>query len=506
MAPPAQPPVSKAQPSTALGEPVGPEILLRPLRLPFRLSPWTVIFSLGAVVLTARMLYKGAAGTDLLVPAGFAAFAVGGLLLARRSYGTRASVQFHQRGVVVRSASGRRAHPFAALTALKIREAPLVWNGDPIGLRRWVVLALPQGETKLEHLLLDGEHDVAGNLIMTLLEKVSDAAEEGITAGRPLRGDGWRLDAVGLRCPGRSVPRGHIASVGLTDDGVLVWATGQAEPVLTVPAHGPNAMVLLEVLSRHVQPQAAAPSGLGRLLFRRSTPLGYLVFALMATAALSAGVVYSALPPHPNYVSAGGLSIFAATALLAAWALRPGQLRAHERGVAVRRWFTGEVSIRDEQVERISYVATAMYTNGIYGATQVGLDLGGAGNRLVSFRTESRKADGDLEALKDRIAEEVAERLLVRVARGEAIPFGELQVERCGVRLKSERGLPGRLIALEDLRMKLEEGTMHLEDSGGKKLASIPTGAVNFYPCLLVLGALAEDGERGGGRAVTITS
>lgn len=189
-----------------------------------------------------------------------------------------------------------------------------------------------------------------------LRHRLYQCARERVTrefaAGRPMTGEGWRLDRNGLEWQGKLgrewVRCGELTHVGVYDRHVRFWAEG-IRPVITIPLATRNACLVCEVLGPYLdnrKRQAEPVEGLGRLLFE--VRAGKVPIALVAISAVGASGI--------------GLYLFhdwwwpAAAALTLSLGLRfvVGQwwtsaLRCHEHGVCIRT-FASEQRIRNDDI------------------------------------------------------------------------------------------------------------------------------------------------------------
>lgn len=204
--------------------------------------------------------------------------------------------------------------------------------------------------------------------------------------------------------------------------------------------------------------------------------------------ALATGLL---LPPNPNWIGGVGMGAFGLLTFIGAWRLRPALLKVFERGVSIRRTWSSEVIIRDDQVERFSFGQTDVFTNGVYAGTLVVFSLVAEGGGVHRFNLETRKEDLELSAFRDRLADVLARRLLAQIDDGHGVEWGPARIERNGLQVKSDFGLP-QLIAFSELRFLFNRGELTLDDGHGNRLLSMQTSVENFFPCFAAVSVLAE--------------
>jgi hypothetical protein len=423
-----------------------------------------------------------------------AALALVDFLWAMMPIGTRAMVQVNERSIRVHSEGVVAEFPFDSLQSVDLEEKPYRRNGRSVGLRRVLILRGPQDKAILEHLVLKNREDTFGPVLETLLLAAVDSARRRIAAGRPLRGEGWVLDARALQTETRPapVPRAHITHVDSTAKGVSVWRRDQREPFFTVPHGSPNARLLLGVLEPAASTAPVRKKGAGSRLFWRTTSIVEPVFgALVGYAMMGAAFFVFAQPPRPHWLAAGVTFGIGCVVLYFCWVKRPHVLSVHERSVKLQQWLESEsVTIRDEEVVELGLGTTKVYTKGIYSGTTTELTLVAANGRRIAFKTHGFDVDEDLMAVHARILPSVTQWMKSRLEAGHPVLWGsEAFLKRDGLRLVNTH--ESLVHPFSGLKFRRDKDVLHVSNWRGGALFSLRASELNFHPCLQLAEELA---------------
>lgn len=405
---------------------------------------------------------------------------------AIRPIGSRARLQLRGHALRVYQGGGVTDYVFEQLRSVELQEERSTRNGVRIGTHRFLTLRGPQDTTVLEHLALVGAQDWFGDFVEDLLEQVADAAQRRITAGSPLKGEGWQLDARSLKTAKLSVERARISSASRLEDGIGLWRQGEEAPFLRVPLASRNAHVLLGVLAPGARALAAQQKGPGaRLCARRSDPSWTLAGVIVMGVAT--GLAYYCFTDrHPMPLAGGALAALALAGLLVAWFKRPFVLFIHERSVTHRKWMVGRaVTLRDEEVAQVGIGFTKQYAQqDLYVSTVTALTLvSGGGERLV-FQTNRRQPDEALQAVHDRLQPRLMAWMLGRIDMGHEVPWGDLAfLGPDGLRPKQDP----KPVPYAQLRLRYEEDGVQVGSATGRRIFIARYAELNTTACLRLI-------------------
>jgi hypothetical protein len=460
---------------------------------PARFGPLPLGHYAGSIllVLAGIALLFGLADPLLRIPVLVGAvvcIAPGAYLLYRRTR-NRGTLTPHERGVAVALASRRFAFTFDELERVTVVQKEQLNNGVRTGLRRSVALQGASDRVRFESFTRDNTPDTVG-----------EAAEARVMSGGSLRGAGWAVDSAGLRAKrGAPVPLAEITAAGIHQDRLSLWRGEEAEAFFTVAAASANARVLHALVARRLERQPERPTrGMGRLLFQKSSS------RLTAGVAALFGIVVAGTGLATGDAAVMALcSFLGLLCVVGGAALLRQRFQAFEMGL-VRRTLFGERTVLYADVERLTYVATRHYYNGVYTGTQLVIKCGTA-HGTVSFSSTVRGQESDLEGLREHMARIVARKLYTRLQQETEVPWvNGVKISRTGLRFRRHKMI-GRgeevFRPWSELRFSIQEGFLHLFEPDQKKsTAWFECGTENFYPGLVLFETLPAE-EASAGRA-----
>jgi hypothetical protein len=436
-------------------------------------------------------------GTTLLV-VGMVVVALGGWLrsVAKRNCWRIEPVAD---GAVFTSGDGRRIEvQFAELAAVSHLAEPWYENGIYTGVRHRLRLWRKEDPPKRPLLAIDcriaakknkGEAEGMQALGNAVVAAVAERLESVIGNGGVVQSPGGlQFDGKNLRYQGKSVPVEGIGELGFHDGKFCVWEKGSEYATLKFAPAAANMLPIMELVRRRVaqrppEESDKAAEGLGRLLFeRRQSKVGGLLLMILSIPLCLVGV---------------GVLLFKYGK-----AMMGGYFRCHERGVSQRDW-RGEKRLLYTDVASFTYGATRMYVNGAYVGTTLSMKfLTEEPDELppITYSTTVKNADDDLDALRDRIAAVVAQRLLTQYAETGVFQWGPaLTVTRTGIRYR-KGGFFGKkdpeVLLFENYgTVGIAEGSFQLYAKDNKKpLFSCSISQPNFFPGLFAFLQLVDPG------------
>lgn len=441
---------------------------------------------LGLVVFVGGIcLYPlGSLFTLLLVPLGLVLMGICGWLWrgARRRF---CRIETDAAGAVFAFGNGRRVEVrFADLAAVSHMAQPWYVNGIHAGVRYRLQLWRKEDRPRKPFISIDcriaakknkGETEGMQALGEAAVAAVTERFEAVIRNGGTVRASGGlQFDGTTLRCRETVLPVDEIADLCFQGGKFRIWRRGEEPPVLELAPVAANMLPIMELVRRRLPATDDSPTeGLGRLVFeRRSTDV-------LGLLAIVAGIPFCLMGNGVSLVVYGGR-----------WLYR--YLRCHERGVmqSDRR---GDRRLLYKDVATFSYSASNMHVNGAYVGTTVRLVFTAAPSENLSpitFSTTVRNADGDLEALRDRVAAVVGQRLLRQYAETGAFPWCQsLAVTRTGIRYRKGgvfgRKKPLELPFAEYGRVEINNGKCQLFAKNAKRpVLTCPVSQPNFFPGL----------------------
>ena len=386
--------------------------------------------------------------------------------------------------------------------------------------RHFVVwVATEDRPIEMAHVVPAGGHDPLDDLVDRITDHFVERANDSLTSGGALEGDGWRLDRWGLaqrESAGAEVPQelpiDELTGVELVGRHLSIWRQGQEQVALRIPIASRNAHVLWMLLDERItKPEAAPPQapkeGLGRLLYEFRS--GRQAATALVFAVLAAGVgVALALSGEQVMHWVAGAAFAGSFALLAmANFYRKATLRVHEWGV-FQTGMTRDREMRYDQMTTLTYSQERQFYRseytlfkGVYTGTNVSIGFEAApdtGLRAIRYSTTLRRPDENLEQLRDRVAQQVADIMQGFLNQGQPIhwttkatllPKGLEYIPRKFAGRRQPVVLPYEHIGHWTT---VETGFAIWHDVTAEPIVEEPTSQKNFYPGLLLFERLVQ--------------
>jgi hypothetical protein len=265
------------------------------------------------------------------------------------------------------------------------------------------------------------------------------------------------------------------------------------------------------------KPSAAGPAlGLGKLLCERSSPEGPWIWGVLLLAlALSAtvGLVTALTLPEPHLLSvwiAAGIAAPALTGGLVCLRPRGGDVAFYEEGASWQA-FGRTKTVRYTEADRIRYdvvrerdkrgelppvlemlIRTSRGTIRYRGEYLTRIRSTGFMGPKVALSID------ELDDVRERVASVIADRLQEALGQGKAINWcGEAELTTGGLVLMrgARQGDVIRYRSIE--RIGEKDGLLSLlRDGQSRAILTMPTGGMNFWPCLVLLERLVIEQRR----------
>jgi hypothetical protein len=425
---------------------------------------------------------------------------VGAFNLYRRAT-QRGTLTLYQKGLGLERAGKKQAVLFDEIASLALKEAEHLNNGVRAGLMRQVTLATEAGRIRFADLALNGRPDAVGAVLQAFRTALAESVERRVAAGGALAGAKWVLDGSGFRprASAPPVPGSMLTEVAVFKEGVSLWSGDDELPFFSVAADSPNALVLRDVVSKRLagRPQRTrSTEGLGRVLFEKGTSRTLIgVLGLLALGAFATSIPFFMSRELP----AAGVVVL--VGLLLAWAtvhLSLSTLRCHERGIVQRSPLSQRV-LKYAEMDRLTYGATRHYHNGVYTGTHISMRFASdSAGKPIQYSATSRGSEQDLELLRDQVSSMIAQRLYDRLSREPEVPWTSARLSKKGVHYRKKKLIGSREETVsrydQDLRYRIDSGTLHLFVPGEKKsVLDLPCSGNNFYPGFLLFQQLATE-------------
>lgn len=489
-----------------LGAPTGDPIRLAPVPLRYAAGAIVVVV-LGVVI--AGIGAFAATQSDGRIP-GVICLCVGGLLLAGgvASMAKRKSsctLQTLDHGVAIQRGSRMTAVPYAELRALSVQEKEVLANGTPAGVLVTLLFDRPGGKVKLQNYFGFGPEGASdfGACVDRIVGGRVEVMKQSIAEGQRIRGQGWSLDRDGLiGKDGRLTELTAVVLCRTSGDRVKLWRAGEERPFVDTPAGSADAQALAALVAPHLPeepPEIDLPGSLGRILFtRKANRAGTILLGVIGLGALAFGGLLMVMEDYSFWwLVAAGLVVL----LLAIRAAR-FRLDVHSLGIRTTGLFSRR-ELRYGDVAALTHTATRQYVNGAYTGTMQVLAFEpapGAGKR-ITYSTQTKGTDQELEAFRDRVAAIVSERLRSEIDRSGRVTWTkDVVLTRRGVEYRASK-LIGKgeecfLPFSDELTYQFVQGELQLTDGGNSPVARIPCGGPNFYPGFALFLQLATEPAR----------
>jgi hypothetical protein len=419
--------------------------------------------------------------------------------LVRRA-ARRCRVTLHDLGFAIVRRGRTQVVRYDEVESLSVREKTVLNNGVPAGLEQRFTFRGRFGVAKVEHfavtgnLLRDFARDVIGQLATT--------ASQRIGAAGALRGQGWRLDARAVHAGTTHVALPELSACAVMDGKVCLWKGDDEEPAIATPAASENAHVLLELASRAIDARGDAPGdrkpravpGIGRILFRRqpSTSLGVVAaFLALGLFGIPVFLLMDGLVTAAVICMALGLAFV----VYVVYAFSH-KLTFHEQGLTNRSLFHSR-TVRYDDIARLTWAVTRRYVNGAYAGTTVRAKLVPASSKPMRISFSISGVDDALDFVRDQVSTRVADRMQLQLAKEGQVAWSPAAIFlRDSFELRPSKLIgkkePRRLPYREGVTYAIHNGFCKLSPAGNDKdTVTIPCGAENFYPGMLLLHRLA---------------
>ena len=350
-------------------------------------------------------------------------------------------------------------------------------------LTRTITLETASGRVKAQYVALP--QDALDHVLEVLVERIAAVA-------RPRAGKGWSVEQGMLVARRERVPLSSISAAGVFERNVRLWRHNDEEHFFSVPYDTKNARVLL-ALATHAGQASARPSttGIGRLLFsRRTTMISGLGNTLLVAFGLAVGWMCLERYLHvPSKLAVGAmLGVFVLWIFYSLYRATV-RYRFHERAV-VRISLLGARTLAYANVAAMTWHESASTMHGAIplGTTVKAKLLPDDGSPALSIRLHRlRGIDGDLEPVRSRIAQHIAENLRRHLEHGDDIPWTSMaRFTREG--LVVQGGWLGKTTTVlrydQPLGAFPGQGFLILYRESNKPLARLDINGTNFYPGL----------------------
>lgn len=332
-------------------------------------------------------------------------------------------------GFAIEDKKGRREFRDGQVTNLRLSYIPMHSKGRLTGRIRTLFVWLkdePKPFEFAEQIEID-QTDELGPLFKRLSEKLQQRLSKLLDAGKSLPGAGFKLNrsalTVGKAGKESVVPIDQL-TMGIVDERLKTWRTGQDDPVLDLPFTAKNVYLLSLALegripglqtdvnstlfnntgsessvANSVGTQDGSQAGLGRCIFERKITTAELALFGFVAAAL-AFLAFQSSPE--NYVIKYVFYGLAAASVLYAFLIKGNTLRCHERGV-VRKTTFATKELRYDQLEGFTFSKTSVFVNEVHQGFTVELRFRPSdeviGGSTISYKKNIKEEDAAVESL-----------------------------------------------------------------------------------------------------------
>ncbi|MCI0417147.1 hypothetical protein L0222_30625 [bacterium] len=361
----------------------------------------------------------------------------------------------HQNGFRIRIGSNDSSIFFSDARILKWKEADSYTNGICTGTKYEIILATSSGKISLKHISKIDPPDDFPFFANKLIGQLADRAQNEIESGGSLQGNGWILTAEALQSNGKKLNCKEIWDAAMSENHVTVWKLQESYPFVRIPMETAQSRILLEILDRYVKknPPPQSSSSLGRLLFRRKDDSALQLF----------------------------LSIL----------LQRRTWDFYENGIIQR---PGHRVLFFRNCETLQYAVGLQFVNGIYAFTRTQLKLKSLPDlKLMQIKTQRYGNDKELEQAKLDISKQIADRLYLKVATQQDVPWGRFaRISKDEVRYLSTSLLGGNFSMTfpfsKPLSYSFDSGKFYLFNAvDAQPLFTMDCDEENFYPGFFLL-------------------
>lgn len=365
---------------------------------------------------------------------------------------------------------------------------------------------------EMENKILVDDPDPLAELITRVTDKLRQFGEETLSRGMSLEGDGWSLSSHSLSVHKSAMPEDYqlheLSDIDIFDNQICIWKKGEEQASIRVPVSSRNAHLLFLLLSPKLaerQPADGEPaSGLGRVLFERKPPMSEVItLAALSLGGLIGGAVLAVVGEEVAW--AGWVLMVAGVGLaIGTWSSLVANFRCHEYGVFQTK-LTGTKQLRYDEVASFSYHAVRQYVNGVYSGTTFTLTFtpqASAEAKNITYNTQMKNFDDDLDLLRDHISKVIAGRMANELADGHDVAWtANLTFQKDGLQYRPSgflgRKEPRHIPYTQVYGFDIQEGVFHIWEHGrDKSTVQEDVSQANFYPGFYLLVHLfSDDGE-----------
>jgi hypothetical protein len=459
---------------------------------------------IGGFLTRSNASYEHVFGMRCLVVG--AVVAVAALVWTLRRFSFRYALTVHEQGVLISHKGAEQAIPYSQVQGFSLRANSLNDNGRHAGTMSTLSFTWSGGTSRIIHFAEGETEQTFGEVVAHLVDRLADAARARFGEGGSLQGEGWTLDAHGLRVNGQELVRlQELSHVDLFEGKVSFWRSGEELPFFSVPQTSLNGLLLGVLAQSQLSGRTRPSSGvLGRALFhKRKKPMHQVACWIMAGLCLLVGrwILTQSWPENGFGVAIG--VVFVGGMPLGFAHLAVAHIRVYEQGVTKRSLF-GNQMLRFSEVASFQYFAVQHYVNGACTGTKVHLTFtAGPGAKSIHYthtHDDASGSDSELDLLRERVSGMIAARMLERLKRGEEVSWGpDARFTKGGLVVQTPKlfgkGEPRLVPYNAELRLSMDQGTCRLFIGNETGAAMSLQGSTdNFHPGLKVLEALHSSG------------
>jgi hypothetical protein len=389
------------------------------------------------------------------------------------------------------------------------------------GVRRHFVVWLSGNEQPIEMVneIAVHEPDPLDAMIDRITTRLHERAEEQLASGSHIEGDNWRLDRWGIAqresltgAIPEELPLDELSGIDLAGHELRIWRKRQEQVAMRIPIASRNAHLLYLLLDARVveaepPPPQAPREGLGRLLFE----LGYqrrtrICVSLAIAAAAATGLLVWSGRDVAQWV-AGATTICAVGFIAMANFYRKAVLRCYEFGI-FQTGMLRDRQLQYDQITTLNYCQTRQFYRSeytlfksVYTGTSVSIRFDAAPDsslRSITYGTTLQRPDENIERLRDRVAEHIADLMEGFLKQGQPIhwttkitlhPDGIEYTPQKFIGRRSTLKLPYEFIGHYAV---VETAFAIWQDVTDAPLVEEPTSQPNFYAGLVLFERLMD--------------
>ena len=347
-------------------------------------------------------------------------------------------------GFVLIDREGEQSFDDAEVTSLAIGLKRNFQNGLLVSNTRRLLVWVQNGDGQplemVNRIKVDAV-DPLGDLIDRWNNRILQEAEEQVRSGQSLLRNGWsfknRTLTLERKAGPLSIKMDELAAVDTVDDHFCLWRHQDTEACARLPISQRDAYLLGLLVSKDLANQPAPKSpppidGLGRVIFERKpgkSSFAVGVFVAVTTFFISMIMTLAAFANGKDMAVLLTVAVvifsIAIVAIIYSLDVRKRRFRCHQLGVFKKGLF-GEQQLRYDEMDAFTYDATRHFHNGVYTGTHFALrfqaDRQGK-KQTVTYTATLRNADGELDHLRDVVAQIMANRFRELLAAGSDVPW-----------------------------------------------------------------------------------